>query len=136
MPVVRVCCMLLLALLVAGCASQPRGPAIEPNLSLLAPAKQALKQARSAHAEKFAPRALDAARRRLALARDVVYLAARQGRKLNEEESERVKDLVNAARLDARMALTKTQAIATGVKLQEMQHTLAKKRAPAGGGTQ
>lgn len=138
MPAVRLACLSLLALLVAGCASSPEsmGPPIEPNTSLLAPAQKALQEARAADAENFAPRALDAARRRLALARDIIYLAARQGRKLNNEEYERVTDLVKAARLDARLALVKTRALAAGVKLKKLKRILASKGAPASGAAQ
>lgn len=121
MSAVRLCCISLLALLIAGCASAPAKQPIEPNLSLLAPANKALAKARAAHAQQFAPLVLDAARRRLALARSIIYMAARQGRELTDEERERVTDLVKAARLDARLALVKTQARAVGKKLEMLQ---------------
>lgn len=124
MPVTRLCAILLFALLVTGCASAPSGPPIQPNESMLAPAKQALHKARAAHVDTFAPRALDAARGRLSLARDILYVAARQGRELTEKEHERVTDLVKAARLDARFALVKTQAKAVATKLEQLQHGL------------
>lgn len=135
MPVVRLCWMLLFALLVAGCANSPDQQGVEPDLSLLAPAEQALDEARSAHVEQFAPRALDAARRRLALARDIIYVAARQGRALDDAEHERVTNLVEAARLDARLALVKTQAMAVGLKLDELQRALGNQGASAEGET-
>lgn len=136
MPVVRLCFVLLFALLVTGCASAPSGPPIKPNMALLAPAEQALEKARAAHVTTFAPRALDAARGRLALARDILYIAARQGRRLNDQELERVTALVEAARLDAHLALVKTQAMAVGVKLNQMQHSLGGQTMAANGDSQ
>lgn len=126
MPVIRLCWMLLLAVAIAGCASTPDYEPIEPDMSLLAPAQQALTQARAAHVKKFAPRALDAARQKMSLARDVIYLAASKGRGLNPAEHERVVDLVQSARLDAKLALVKTQARATRVKLEQLQRAVAK----------
>lgn len=128
MPVARIFWIMLLAVLVAGCTNTPDYHAIEPDLSLLAPAEQALAEAHDAHVEQFAPQALDAARRRVSLARDIIYLAARQGRELNDAEHERVTSLVQSARLDARLALVKTQASAVGVKLKQLQRALGNQR--------
>lgn len=136
MPAIRLCCMLLLALAITGCAGSPPKPAVEPDKALLQPAEQAIQKAVAAHVEHFAPRALDDARGRLALARDILYLAARQGRELNDDEHERVTGLVEGARLDARLALVKTQALAVGVKLKEMQGSLDDQGATNSGATQ
>jgi|SRR5699024_3159872 len=124
MPAIRLCCMLLLALAITGCASTSPQPAIEPDNTVLQPAQQAIQKAVAAHVEHFAPRALDEARGRLALAQDILYLAAREGRELNDDEHQRVTGLVEGARLDARLARVKTQALAVGVKIKEMQADL------------
>lgn len=107
-----------------GCA----GPAFvtpdAPDVSVLAPAEQALAKARAADADTFAPRVVDAARRRIATARDILYGAARANRELTDTEHDRVDRLVAAARLDARSALVQTQARAVQTKLAELQGRL------------
>ncbi|MDA3922425.1 MAG: hypothetical protein PF501_17355 [Salinisphaera sp.] len=118
--------VLLLAAALGGCATDAvRGPAT-PDLSALKPAQQALNKALAANAGDFAPRTVDASRRRITIARDIVYSAARQDRSLTASENDRVQKLVDAARLDARAALVETQAKAVQTKLAELQQ-------PAGG---
>lgn len=134
MPVFRLGWILLFVLAVAGCAGTAEHQAIEPDMSVLEPAQQMLAKARAAHVEQFAPQALDAARRRLALARDIIYLAARQGRQLSDAEHTRVTQLVEAARLDAQLALVKTQALAVGVKLKQLQQVLQDRQSGYSGG--
>lgn len=104
-----------------GAAVAPPGA---PDESVLAPAEQALAKARAADADTFAPRALDAARRRIATARDILYAAARSNRELSATEQARVEQLVAAAELDARSALVQTQAGAVQTKLGELQGQL------------
>lgn len=124
MPAFRLCLILFVLLGMAGCAGAPSARPAAPDLSALTPAEQALAQARAAHAADFAPRALDAARRRIALARDIIYGAAKQRRDLTPLERERVTQLVQAAELDARSALVQTQAKAVITKLAELRRAL------------
>ena len=112
---------LVALLVIAGCAS--RGGATMPSApdeSVLAPAEQALAEARDAEADTFAPRVVDASRRRIATARDILFTAARDDRPLNDTERARVEQLVDAAALDARSALAQTQARAVKAKLDEL----------------
>ena len=81
-------------------------------------------KARAADADTFAPRAVDASRRRISTARDILYSAARANRELSDTERDRVEALVAAAELDARSALTQTQAKAVQTKLAELQGQL------------
>jgi len=119
----RVLCTILPAalLILSGCAGQGYKSPVAPDVSALAPAEKALNKARAAQADDFAPRAVDAARRRITTARDILYAAARADRQPNETEQARVEQLVYAARLDARSALTQTQARAVASKLDELQ---------------
>lgn len=117
-------------LILGGCAGQGHKQPVAPDDSVLAPAQQALDKARAAHADDFAPRAVDAARRRIATARDILYTAARAGRQPNDTEQARVDQLVEAARLDARSALNQTQARAVAAKIEELQGQTGD-RAPA-----
>lgn len=132
MPVIRLCLLALLAAIIAGCSSTPEYQPIEPDTSLLAPAQQALAKAQAANAEQFAPRALDSARQKLSLARDIIYLAASQGRKLNDAERARVRRLVHSAQLDARLAIVQAQALAAGAELQQLRQALRAPSALAG----
>lgn len=113
----------LVALLVmVGCAG--RGGMTMPSApdeSVLAPAEQALAEARDAQADTFAPRVVDASRRRIATARDILFTAARADRPLDDTERDRVAQLVDAAALDARSALAQTQARAVQTKLDELR---------------
>src|SRR5699024_6358008 len=95
MPVIRLCRIALLVALIAsaaGCAntSETDFTAIEPDMSLLTPAKQALAQAGSDQVERYAPQALDSARQNISLAEDIITLAARQGRTINDSERARI----------------------------------------------
>ncbi|WP_293626254.1 hypothetical protein [Salinisphaera sp.] len=114
----------LVILASAGCASNAVVTPSAPDQSVLAPAEQALAKARAADADTFAPRAVDASRRRISTARDILYSAARANRELNDTERARVEALVAAAELDARSALTQTQAKAVQTKLAELQGQL------------
>lgn len=115
------CVALLGAILVlAGCAGAGVKSPAAPDESVLAPAEQALAKARSAQADTFAPRVVDASRRRIATARDILYGAARARRPLTDNEQARVDHLVAAAELDARSALVQTQAKAVQSKLGEL----------------
>lgn len=128
------CCVLFFLLLATGCAyipgidgeAQPdrQAEAIEPDLSPLEPAEQALRDAQAENANDFSPRALDAARRRLTLARDIIYNAARQGRQPNAQERERIQDLVDAARLDVRLARVRNQALAVASQVDKLRDKL------------
>lgn len=126
---------LITLILAAGCAGHSVKPPNAPNESVLAPAEQALAKARDADADTFAPRVVDASRRRIATARDILYSAARRNRPLNETEQERVDQLVAAAELDARSALVQTQAKAVKVKLAELQQQLGGPASNAGRAT-
>ena len=79
---------------------------------------------RDAEADTFAPRVVDASRRRIATARDILFTAARDDRPLNDTERARVEQLVDAATLDARSALAQTQARAVQAKLDELRADL------------
>lgn len=120
----RTLALLLLALVLAGCAGNARKPPGAPEQAILAPAEQALAKARAAHADDFAPRTVDAARRRIATAREILFDAARRNHELSDTERERVQQLVAAAQLDARSALIQTQAGAVETKLAELKAAL------------
>ncbi|AWN16304.1 DUF4398 domain-containing protein [Salinisphaera sp. LB1] len=107
----------------AGCASQRAAhPHIHmPDQSLLDPATQALNKAVSVHADQFAPRIVDSARRRITVARDILFKAAKKDRSLTPAEHDRVQTLVQQARLDARAALVKTQAGAVQNQISQLQ---------------
>lgn len=112
----------LLLVLVGGCASNAglQGPSA-PDLSPITPAQQALNKALDAQAGDFAPRTVDAARRRITIARDILYSAAHQDRSLNETEDDRVQQLVSAAQLDARAALIEAQAKAVKSRVGDIR---------------
>lgn len=129
-PHLRWLLVLMLVSVLVGCASGRAGKPATPDLSALDPAQQALDKALSANAGDFAPRSIDAARRRITVARDILYDAARQDRSPTAREKERVHQLVDAAGLDARAALVETQAKAVQVKLAELQ---APSKTPKGG---
>lgn len=137
MPVIRLGWILLLVALVAGCAhtSESDTSAIEPDMSLLRPAKQALAQVNSDQVERFAPRALDSARQKISLADDIITMAARQGRELDDSEHMRVQALVDSAQLDVQQAVVQTRAEAAGTKLEQLQRLLQDndQQAPAAG---
>ena len=117
---IRLVVALVALLVIAGCASRGGGAMPSaPDESVLAPAEQALAEARDAEADTFAPRVVDASRRRIATARDILFTAARDDRPLNDTERARVEQLVDAAALDARSALAQTQARAVKAKLDE-----------------
>lgn len=122
----RLCVPIVSALLLlGGCATggAAHGPST-PDFSPLDPAQQALDKALAAQAGDFAPRTIDAARRRITIARDILYSAANQSRDLTDAENERVQQLVTGARLDAKAALSETQAKAVQTKIQELQARL------------
>ncbi|WP_353218916.1 hypothetical protein [Salinisphaera sp. S4-8] len=114
----------LVILAASGCASHTMIAPSAPDESALAPAEQALAKARAADADEFAPRTVDAARRRIAVARDILFGAARADRALTDKERARVEALVEAAELDARAALAQTQATAVQTKLAQLQAEL------------
>ncbi len=124
----RTCAVAVIVLLsasglLAGCAASNVKAPTAPDESVLQPAEQALAKARAAQADAFAPRAVDASRRRIATARDILYGAARARRPLTDQENDRVDQLVAAAELDARSALVETQAKAVQTKLDELRGT-------------
>ena len=130
MPVTRLCWTVLLVILLAataGCANNSGADgaaAIDPDLSVLAPARQALAQANTPQAQRYAPRALDSARQNISLADDIITLAARDGRAPNDDERGRVQDLVQSAQLDAQLAVTRSRAQAAAAKLKQLQSIL------------
>ncbi|MES1937676.1 hypothetical protein [Salinisphaera hydrothermalis] len=105
----------------AGCASQRAVQPHVPDQSVLDPATQALDKAVSAHAGQFAPRIVDSARRRITVARDILFKAAEDDRSLTSAEHDRIQTLVDQAKLDARAALIKTQAEAVQHQIGELQ---------------
>ncbi len=133
MPAFRLCLIVLAVLAATGCANAPPARPAAPDVSALEPAEQALARARQVNAEQFAPRPLDAARRRIATARDIIYQAAKARRPLNDVERERVEQLVNAAELDAQSALVQTQARAVMAKLAQLQREMNTAGRPATG---
>lgn len=108
-------------LAMSGCASQRATRPDLPDDSMLDPATQALDKAVAAHADDFAPRIVDSARRHLTVARDILFSAAETDRSLTDAENDRIQTLVEQARLDARAALVKTQAGAVAQKLDQLQ---------------
>ena len=98
-PLIRALAAGLLILASAGCASNTVVSPSAPDESVLAPAEQALAKARAAEADTFAPRVVDASRRRIATARDILYSAARANRELSDTERARVEALVEAVEL-------------------------------------
>lgn len=105
----------------AGCASQRATQPQIPDQSVLDPATQALDKAVSAHADQFAPRIVDSARRRITVARDILFKAAESDRSLTQDQNDRIQTLVDQARLDARAALIKTQAGAVQHQIEQLQ---------------
>lgn len=105
----------------AGCAGQRAAQPEIPDQSVLDPATQALDKAVSAHANQFAPRIVDSARRRITVARDILFKAAEQKRSPSDAEHDRVQSLVKQARLDAKAALIKTQAGAVESQIAQLQ---------------
>lgn len=125
----------------AGCASQRAAQPHIPDQSVLNPATQALQKAVSVHADQFAPRIVDSARRRITVARDILFKAAESDRSLTPAENDRVQKLVDQARLDARAALVKTQAGAVQSQIGQLQDskdnnsgTSTSASGPTGGG--
>lgn len=112
---------ILVSIVVAGCASQSATQTEVPDQSVLDPATQALDKAMSAHADQFAPRIVDSARRRITVARDILFQAAQADRSPTDTENDRIQKLVDQARLDARAALIKTQAGAVDRQIKQLQ---------------
>ncbi len=135
MPAFRFCLMALLVVGVTACTGAPPARPATPNVAALEPAEQALARARQAHAERFAPQPLDAARRRIATARDIIYYAAKASRPLSDVERTRVEQLVAAAELDAQTALVQTQAKAVMAKLAQLQGESNTTGSPAAAGS-
>lgn len=121
-----------LLVVLGGCASSQalHGPSA-PDFSPLAPAQQALSKALDAQAGDFAPRLVDAARRRITIARDILYSAADQSRPLNDREDDRVQQLVSAAQLDAKAALVKAQAGVVQSRITDLKGRLNQKDSAA-----
>lgn len=92
----------------AACATANVKPPQPPDNSILARAEAMTDKAAAAGAAKFAPDALSAARRRLTVARMILYRKA--GSSIGEAERERLQRLAESAYLDARLALVRTQA--------------------------
>ncbi|MDT0617601.1 DUF4398 domain-containing protein [Salinisphaera sp. P385] len=112
--------------LVAGCASNPE-PMVAPQApdeSRLASARAAIEEAAAAGAERLAPGPLRDARQRLTAARALLYQVAGEGQSLSDEQRTRIEGLVQAATLDARYALSQTQARAVQTKLDQLQAEL------------
>ncbi len=129
--------LIVVVVALSGCVSAGnRGerPAV-PDQSVLDPATQALDKAVRANAEDFAPRALASARRRITLARDILFAAARADRDLKPAERERIDVLVAQARLDAREALVETQAKAVQKQLGQLQQADAQSAEDTAAGT-
>ncbi|HET7315595.1 hypothetical protein [Salinisphaera sp.] len=105
----------------AGCASQRAAQPHIPDESVLDPATSALDKAVAAHANQFAPRIVDAARRRITVARDILFKASKNDRSPTDAERRRVQTLVDQARLDAKAALIKTQAGALQTQIGRLQ---------------
>ncbi|WP_423821610.1 hypothetical protein V5738_14850 [Salinisphaera sp. SPP-AMP-43] len=122
------------AIVMSGCASQRAARPDLPDDSVLDPATQALDKAVAAHADQFAPRIVDSARRHLTVARDILFSAAEVDRPLTDAEDDRIQTLVEQARLDARAALVKTQAGAVGQKLDQLQGRGSDQNSSAAGG--
>lgn len=123
MPIVLLLTCLGLA---AGCASNPE-PMVAPQApdeSRLEPARAAIEEAVNAGAERLASGPLRDARQRLTAARALLYQAAGRGESLTEAQRERIDGLVQAATLDARYALSQTQAQAVQTKLEQLQAEL------------
>lgn len=114
--------VLLLGL--SGCAGTGMHAPASPDESVLAPAQQALSSARDVNADRYAPREIDAARRRITVARDILFSAARADRKLSRDEHQRVQALVRGAQLDARAARVQSQAKTTAEKIAQLQAKL------------
>lgn len=112
--------------LVAGCASNPE-PMVAPQApdeSRLESARAAIEEAAAAGAERLAPGPLRDARQRLTAARALLYQVAGEGQSLSDEQRTRIEGLVQAATLDARYALSQTQARAVQTKLDQLQAEL------------
>jgi len=135
MRTARLLYMAMLVLTASACAgtSAPDRDPIDADLSALAPAEQALQELDSANARQAAPRALDAARRRLSLARDIIYAAALEGRRPDEAEQRRITNLVEGARLDARLARVRAQVHEVDDQLAQVRQELADTSTSIGG---
>lgn len=112
---------LLVAATVSGCASHGAENIKIPDQSMLDPATEAMDEAVSSNADQLAPHIIGNARRRVAVARDILFEAARANRSLSPDDRERVEELVEQARLDARAALTKAQAEDVMRQLEQFQ---------------
>lgn len=126
---------LLSSAMVAACiggAAAPLEP-IAPDARVLREAQTRLAKAEAAGAATFAPRVLREARRRLSTAQALLYRAAADGRGLSGAERVRVERLAAEAALDARLALTRTQAHAIERKLEELRSRLQPNPQPDGG---
>lgn len=123
-----------LLLVLGGCASSQamHGPSA-PDFSPIAPAQQALNKALDAQAGDLAPRSVDAARRRITIARDILYSAADQHRPLNDREDDRVQQLVSAAQLDAKAAQVQAQAQDVQSQIADVKGRLGQNNGAASG---
>lgn len=107
----------------AACATTNVKPPQPPDATILTKAEAMIDKAAAAGAAELAPDALSAARRRLTVARMIVY--RKSGPVFGEAERERVQRLVDAAYLDARLALIRTQSDAVARKRQQLATRLS-----------
>lgn len=102
------------------CASGNVKPPAPPDDQRISEAESMLDKAANAGAAEFAAQPLLEARHRVTAARNLLYRAAGDGDALSDAESARIGRLADAAYLDARLALVRTQAGAVQRKLDEL----------------
>lgn len=110
-------------LVVGGCANSVPRP-VSPDMSALAPAEQAIAEARAVHADELAPAALREAQRRMSQARKILVQAALRGTQPDAAEQLAVNRLVEEARVDALRAQALTQRAAVSNALGEFERAL------------
>lgn len=126
----------VLCVILAACGSANVKPPQAPDDAVLAEAEAMLVKAREAGANELAPEALRSARRRLTVARDILYDSTGRGRDLSKAEQQRVRQLGDAAYLDARLALVRTQVTAIRRKNEEFAAELEKSAGVTSGESQ
>lgn len=118
----RLVLMAFACLLLVACATAKVQAPQAPDESILNRAEAMVAKARTAGAAQFAPDALASARRRLTVAR--MILLRRVGQSLGDQEHQRLQRLADAAYLDARLALVRTQAGAVGYQSDQLSAQL------------
>lgn len=126
--------VIVLCVFLTGCAGTRATHPEVPEQSMLNPATQALDKAIKAQADQFAPRIVDSARRRITIARDILFNAAKANRPLSDAERDRVHTLVDQAKLDARAAKIKAQAKAVQQQIAQLQGNNGASQQSDGGG--